>query len=588
MQFREINSFLYDKIKEYNAKFKEYGMSFSSLRYMKYQGKRADQSHYVFSNPLFTILDGGRSYDRLMLNKEVRDAYGYTEPHMTISGSEYLKSLTVADYGNLFNTSVAFTNIELMFPKSLTQVFDNDKDRMKEIIEKDRQNDKCSSFIIAKKYYSVESLLSDNDKAVYYDKEFDTTNYELVEEKYKKERDNLSPEDFIVFLTDKFKEKDKMDEASAEYMATTLVNQAKKVREGDYALLIKNFENIHGETLAEEMEYYVRNNEIWVLDKEVDPNQFIKDDDVLCNIDYSCIYNAAEKGEDKCESTEVSKDSIIQQTLKQIIDQFDKNYDISKAELNTVITTKLEYFKNLFSRLQQLKKTNSLKYNNYQYEMGLTIEDEIKGKKISPYAKLRDLIMGQNDFIKRQADLVRFVTMYCYEGNPSSPNINDGEMEDEWWLYCRETNTKLLPKFHYILASTFINNNSKYDDVLNELKRTIGKISDDGDAWVDEHSGEVICPIDLDVSEGYKEGFVDKSRDILEKDSGEVMLEKRKEKRDKRLSPEGEIVSNIVSTLATNMGIDIETSREFIIRTVTDLMSDTKIIEQYMPPHFYI
>jgi hypothetical protein len=66
-------------------------------------------------------------------------------------------------------------------------------------------------------------------------------------------------------------------------------------------------------------------------------------------------------------------------------------------------------------------------------------------------------------------------------------------MEDEWWLYCNETNTKLLPKFHFILASTFINNNSKYDDVLNDLKRSIGKISDDGDAWVDEHSGELIC-----------------------------------------------------------------------------------------------
>ena len=582
MQFKEINSFIYDKIKEYNAKFKEYGMSFSSLRYIKYQGKRVDQSSsYVFSNPLFTILDGGKTYDKMFLGREVREVYGYTDTKMTISGSEFLKSVTVADYGNLFNTAVAFTNIELMFPNSLNQVFNSDKDRMKEIIEKDKENDKCSSFIIAKKYYSHETLLADNDKAIYYDKEFDTTNYELIEEKYKKERDNLSTEDFIIFLTDKFKGKDKMDEVSAEHMATTLVNQAKKVREGDYALLIKNFGNKDGERVAEEMEYYVRNNETWVLDKEVDPKQFIKDDDVLCNIDYSCIYNAAEKGDDKCESTEVSKDSIIQQTLKQIIEQFDKNYDISKAELNTVITTKLGYFKDLFSRLQQLKKTNTLKYNDYQYDMGLTVKDEIKGKKISPYAKLRDLIMGQNDFIKRQTDIVKFVTMYCYEGNPESPNINDGEMEDEWWLYCKDTNTKLLPKFHYILASTFINNNSKYDDVLNDLKRKIGKISDDGDAWVDEHSGEMICPIDFDVSEGYKEGFVDKSRDIIEKDAADVRLEKQKEKlKEKRLSPEGEIVSNIVSILATNMGIDIEQSREFIIRVVTDLMSDTKIIEK--------
>jgi len=582
MQFKEINSFLFDKIKEYNAKFKEYGMTFSSLRYIKNSfGKRVEQGTYVFSNPLFIILDGGRTYNESILGKEIKQTYGYDEPNMTISGSEFLKSVTIQDYGNLFNTAVAFTNIELMFPKSLIQVFNNDEVRMKEIIEKDKQSDKCSSFIIAKKYYSLDTLLADNDKAVYYDKEFDTTNYDIIEEKYKKERDNLSTEDFIVFLADKFREKDKIDEDSAEFMATTLVNQAKKVREGDYALLVTDFENIHGEKAADKMEYYVRNNEKWILDKEVDPKVFIKDDDVLCNIDYSCIYDAAEKGENKCESTEVSKDSIIQQTLKQIIDQFDKNYDISKSELNTVITSKLEYFKNLFSRLQELKKTNALKYNNYQYDMGLSIEDEIKGKKISPYAKLRDLIMGQNDFIKRQTDIVRFVSIYCYEGNPQSPNIVDGEMEDEWWLYCKDTNTKLLPKFHYILASTFINNNSKYDDVLNDLKRTIGKISDDGDAWVDEHSGEVICQIDFDVSEGYKEGFVDKSRDIIEKDAADVRLEKQKEKLTKRrLSLEGEIVSNVVSILATNMGIDIEQSREFIIRIVINLMSDTKIIEK--------
>lgn len=580
MQFKEINNFLYQKIKEYNSKFKEYGMAFSSLRYIKQQGtKGKQQDTYAFRNPLFDILIDNRTYQGNAINKEVMDKYGYAEPSMTISGSEFLKNVTVADYGNLFNTAVASTNIELMFPRSLNEVFNKDKDDIKAIIEKDKQNDKCSSLIISKKYYSAESLLEDNEKPIYYDREFDTTNYDIIEEKYKKERDSLSQEDFILFLTDKFKTKDKMDENSAEYMATTLVNQARKVREGDYAILITSKTGFD-ETMADEMEYYVRNNDIWVLDKEVDPKAFIKDDDILCNMDYSCMYNAVEKSEDKCESTEVTKDTIVQNALKQIIEQFDKNYDISKEELNTIIIKNLEYYENLFSRLQQLKKNNMLKYNNIQYDLGLSIQDEIKDKKQSPYAKLRDLIMGQNDFIKRQTDIVRFVSLYCYEGNPQVPNINDGEMEDEWWLYCNETNTKLLPKFHFILASTFINNNIKYDDVLNDLKRTIGKISDDGDAWVDEHSGEIICMIDLDVTEGYNEGFVDKSRAIIEKDVGEVMLETQKDKRDKRLSPEGEIVSNITSILATNMGIDIETSREFIIRVVTELMSDTKIIEK--------
>ena len=582
MQFKEINKFIYEKIKEYNTKFKEYSMAFSSLRFTRHKGKRVnDENVYIFKNPLFGILENKDYIQNAALENKMFELYGFEQNRINISGSEFLKNVTVADYGNLFNTSVAFVNLGLMFPKSLTEVFNNDKERMKDIMEKDKQQDKCSLLVIAKKYYSPTALLDDNEKAIYYDREFDTTNYDIIEEKYKRERDSLSSEEFILFLTDKFKTTDKMNEDTAEYMATTLINQAKKVREGDYALLVTNYSTEHGEEIADQMEYYVRSNNIWVLDKDVDPKAFIKDDDLLCNINYNCIYNPSQKtAEDKCESTEVSKNSIIQNTLKQIIDQFDKNYDISQAELNTFITKKLDNFENLFTRLQDIKKKQLLKYNNIQYELGLTVVDDIKDRKISPYTKLRDLIMGQNDFIKLQNDIVKFVSLYCYEGNKLTPNIHDGEMEDEWWLYCNETNTKLLPKFHYILASTFINNNSKYDDILNELKRTIGKRSEDGDAWVDEHSGEVICYIDLDITEGYKEGFIDKSRDIIEKDVGEVMLEKQKEKQDKRLSPEGEIVSNVVSVLATNMGIDIEQSREFIIRIVSNLMSDTKIIEK--------
>ncbi len=576
MQYNEINKFIYGKIKEYNIRFKEYGMAFSSLRYGKFQSKiRKDKDTYYFSNPLFDII--GLKPDFMRMNNEIMDLYGYSESNkMQISGSEFLKNIIVSDSGNLYNTAAAFTNIDLMFPSNLTEIFNKDKDQMKSIIEKDKTTDKCISYVIAKKYYAEEALLNDNNKQIYYDKDYDTTNYELINEKYKKQREQLDTEDFIIFLTDEFKIKNKMDENSAEYMANTLVNQAKKVREGDYAILLKTYESI-----PEQLEYYVRRDDMWVLDTNIDPALFIKEDDVLCNINYNCIYNSLEKSDDKCVSTDVSKDTIVQNALKQIIDQFDSQYDISKAELNTHINKQFEYFQKIFEKLKQMKDTQFYKYNNQKYDLGLNIADNIKDQVISPYKKLRDLIMGQNDFIKRQNDILKFVSLYCYEGNPSTPNIIDGEMENEWWLYCKETNTKLLPKFYFILASTFINYNSKYDEILDQLKRTIGKISDDGDAWVDEHSGEIICFIDLDVTEGYKDGFIDKSRNILEKDSGEIMLEKQQEKKSKRLSPEGEIISNVVSILSANMGIELGSNGgECIIRIVTELMSDTKIIEK--------
>ena len=571
MQYKEINSFIFNKIKEYNSKFKEYSMAFSSLRYTKIQ----DKKETTFSNPLFELMT--LNVDKHKLREEVIKKYGFEPNKFTISGSHFLKDITLADYGNLYNTAVALSNVSLMFPTNLQEVFDKDNDRIKTIIENDKKLDKCSSYIIAKKYYSKESLIADNNKLVYYDKDYDTTNYNLIEEKYKKERDGLSKEEFYTFLINEFTPK--MSEDAAEHMATTLINQAKSVKEGDYAILVSATNNDE-DPIANALEYYVRYNDEWTLDNEVDSSTFIKEDDVLCNLDYSCIYNSTTKEENKCESVEVSKDTLVKNALKQIIDQFDTNYNISETELSSKLTKSYLHYLNTFDKLENMKKHQFLKYNNYQYNLGLSVVDEIKDKVISPYSKLRDLIMGQNDFIKKQNDIVQFVSLYCYEGNSLVPNVNDGEMENIWWLYCNETNTKLLPKFHYMLASTFIKNNSKYDDVLNNLKRTIGKRSDDGDAWVDEHSGEVICYIDLDVSESYKEGFVDTSRDILEQDIGEVILEKQKEKRDKRLSPEGEIVSNVVSILATNMGIDIEASREFIVRVVTELMSDTKIIEK--------
>ena len=579
MQYKEINNFIYEKIKDYNKLYKEYSIAFSSLKYIKTKtGKTGKTSQYIYTNELFQLLETNNDVG---LTQKVFDYYGFDTPsQMECSGSEFLKKITLADYGNLYNTAVALTNIKLMYPSGLSTVFNGDKEQLKSIIEKDKSQDKCSTYIIAKKYYSMDALIEDNEKQIYFDKEFDTTNYDLIQEKYKKQRDELTSEEFILFLTDDLKTRSKMDEASAEYMATTLVNQAKRVREGDYALLVTIEE---GGEEANTLEYYVRNDDIWVLDKEVDPNAFIKEDDILCNMEYSCIYNPEEKSEDKCESTEVSKDNIVNKALKQIIDQFDKNYDISKDELNSRIRKHLDYYFNGFDRLQKIKRTQFLKYNNQQYNLGLSIAEEVKERVVSPYVKLRDLIMGQNDFVKRQTDIIQFVSLYCRDGNADIPNIHDGEMEDEWWLYCVKTDTKLLPRFVYILADTFVTKNSKYEDVLNELKRKIGKRSDNGDAWVDEHSGEVICYIDQDVSEGYKEGFVDRSRDIIEKDVGEIILEKqqeKKDKKDKRLSYEGELVSNVITSLSSNMGIDIEQSRDFIVKVVTELMSDTKIIEK--------
>jgi hypothetical protein len=585
MQYTEINSFIYEKIKDYNRIYKEYSVAFSSIRYIKGRsslGSGKEQQKHVYANILFDLLDESRSSDDSELKMKIFEDYGFNNvDNMECSGSEFLKKITVSDYGNLYNTAVALTNIKLMYPDQLSSIFNADKDRLKTIMEQDKTNSTCTSFVIAKKYYSKDALMEDNEKNIYYDREFDTTNYDLLQTEYRKQKDALTRDELVDYLTDKFATKDKMDASTAEYMALTLVDQAKKVREGDYAMLVNTNES---NDFPNSLEYYVRNNDIWVLNKDIDSNAFIKGDDILCNMNFKCTYNTSEKNVDaKCESTDIAKDSIVNKALKNILDEFDKKYDVSKEELNSHINKQLDYFGRIFDRLQQIKRTQFFKYNKQQYELGLSVVDDVKERVVSPNMKLKNLIMGQNDFVKKQTDIIKFVSLYCREGNPSIPNIHDGEMENEWWLYCKDTDTKLLPKFLFILADTFITKNNQYDDVLEELKRKIGKRSDDGDAWVDENSGEIICYIDFDFTEGYKDGFVDKGRDVIEKDVGEMLLEKQKDKKDqknKRLSPEGELVSNIVTVLSINMGLDIENIRDFIVKVVTELMNDVRIIEK--------
>ena len=583
MQYKEINTFILEKIRAYNKIYREYSMVFSSLKYAKSAGSRGNLQElgqpYIYSNELFELLNNNNTIDHA-LEMQIFQDYGFDFSNgIRCSGSEFLKKITVADYGNLYNTAVALTNIQLMYPNELSSLFEKDKNKLKEIIEKDKSDDKCASYIIAKKYYSLEKMMEDSDKPIYFDREFDTTNYDVIEEKYKRERDQLSSEDFEVFLTNEFVSKGKMDEQSAEYMANTLINQAKKVREGDYALLV----NVVGDDIPETLEYYVRNNNNWVLDKAVDSKTFIKDDDLLCNMELNCLYNPAEKGEDKCESNLLAKDNIVNNALKQILDQFDKNYNISKDELNSKIRKHLDYFMKIFDKLQQIKRTQFYKYNDQQRDLGLKVSEDVKSQVVSPYIKLRDLIIGQNDFVKKQSDIILFVEKYCRDAEPQNPNIHDGEMENVWWLYCKETDTKLLPSFVSILAKSFVKDNEKYVETLDELKQYIGKLSDDGDMWVDENSGWPICYIDQDVSEGYKDGFVDKSRSIIQEDAGEVMLEKQREKKGKQvnqLSTEATLVSNIVTVLSSHMGINIEESRMFIIKVVTELMDDVKVIEK--------
>ena len=599
-QYNEINSFIREKIKAYNIRYKECGSAFSDLKNMKRNGYGKTDGKYTYTNSLFNIFDGN-----LSVNKNVFETYNVNFED-GISGSEFLKHILTSDYGNIYNTAVAYSNISLMYPKELNAVFELDKEKMKQVLNKQKNQNKngknkdeqegCLSYVIAKKYYDLGELTEDNGKEIFFDKEYDKTNYDIIQEKYKKEKDTLGSEEFIVFLTQEFKKKNGLTEEIAKQNAESLVNQAKNVRTGHYAILINTLETDINkvEGVPEEMVYYVRTDNRWEIAAEVDPNWFIKEDDVLCNINYNCMYDTVEKSDEKCVPSSNMKTTIVAKALKDIMDQFDKRYDISKEELNEKLTKSLKGFELTYLKKVELNRRKINKYNDEKYELGLTIDSDanVNSSVKSPYTKLRDLIVGQDDFVKKQGDIIRFAALYCRVGDPALPNVYDGDMENEWWLYCLQTGTKLMPAFRLQLASAFIRSYSEYDRVLNDLIKRIGKQSDDGDAWVDENSGEVLCYIDFDIAEGYKDGFVDKSRAVMEQDEsnqtqtqtqiGQTQDKNGKELENgkKMLTLEGQLVSNMVSALSSNMGIEAENVREFVVKVVTELLSNTKVIEK--------
>ena len=65
----------------------------------------------------------------------------------------------------------------------------------------------------------------------------------------------------------------------------------------------------------------------------------------------------------------------------------------------------------------------------------------------------------------------------------------------------------MLPTFISYLANVYISNGN-YIDEVNRICTIQGTISDDGDMWVDKHSGYIIKRIEFDTDEGFtEEGF---------------------------------------------------------------------------------
>lgn len=249
---------------------------------------------------------------------------------------------------------------------------------------------------------------------------------------------------------------------------------------------------------------------------------------------------------DDCFAIEQSKDRILRKHIKEISNNIDEGYNLS----DEMLRSQLSALSSILTDLVSLKKVIHLSNNNKFYKQGLdvTTEDIV----ISPYSELFNRILGQSDLSKRMVDINRFIETFTRSNNP------DDNTESEFWYYCIETDTKLVPTFFGELALAFLfTNNFSYE--LDRICRERGEISDDGDKWVDKYSGYTIRMIDMNTEEGIDDaGYPLQTTEITE-ELNETLLNRNETTGDElQKTKEGAIVGNILNALMMYSGVEIK------------------------------
>ena len=202
------------------------------------------------------------------------------------------------------------------------------------------------------------------------------------------------------------------------------------------------------------------------------------------------------------------------------------------------------------------------KYSIKEYDIGRLAKEVAVVR--SPYIQVRDKILGQGDFVKTQNDILKFVELFCRD--PMVEQLG----ENAYMLYCKDTNTPLLPTFLWELAQAFVSTNT-YMEKLGEIVRKQGTLSDDGDSIVDKYSGYVLRKIDNVQEEQYDEaGFKISTTDFLEEDAGnkfvEMMVGKQTTKELVFEDEETQMIFNLYRGIAKNIGIPLDSIQEQVLR----------------------
>lgn len=561
-QYQEIrNSLKHNKTdfaKEYVKKQGEYE---SIHRFMDRRNKKDRKD--LFKHSMFA--------ENTELFETFRDYYkNLSVLSDSVSISEKLQEIINIDQSVVLNDLITFLLIPLISTDNIIDLFKTSP-KIDDMTGTKKENvTHCATRVLTKRYTSLHQLHEDDktDK-IYYDAEFDATPYEIAKtDDYVTKKKSLSPEKFQEYLKILLEKKYGISPDISTEVAINIIAGKKLVKNGEYCILeivptvssveeasTKKAELEMEESLKRQMKYYKRINHIWVHDSSVDKHSFIDTNTLFCNYDTKC-YKPTKKPTDACETISVeTRSRFMENDRKRILKEFDDRIELSVAELKEALGKNLKKHLRRLQLSYRLRDIQTIKTDIMIYEL--------YGKRpnayeflSSPYAKLRDMILTQGDFAKKQQDILRFIDSFCRKA------MTDELKEDANWYYCKETNVKLLPAFFYSLAYVFTTGGD-YSRKQDELCREIGILSDDGSSIVDKHSGYIIRHIDF-VS-GYLASDTTEDADIYNQIALDItatnspasltVLEKTRDYED----PQTAMIFLVIKKLATDIGISVET-----------------------------
>ena len=578
-----------DVVAVYNELKKSYPDDFSEVIRMR-DDKSLVQTEIIYPI-MVAMVKASAEHKRIQQQLERREISAAKSissifPDVSFTNSEIMYRLICLDNARLYMNTMAVINEDLITPFDFDQLYKQEKKKYEDRMEDNHTKNECKNFVLTKKYNDRLEMRDDEDVEVHYDKIYDFTDYGFLK-KLEDERKNYSPPDFETFLTSRYMKKTKLPMNDAKSEIRDMLRGKRLVQDGQYAVLvIDDDEDVgggggeaaggEGAEGAEEgagsgtrYEYFIRNNGKWVKDDTIPSSTSMYDTSYFCNVKSNCF--AVNK---KCMTQDLAEDALKDDIITKMYDEFDSRFHQSRNQIIAAVNKKYSYSLDNIVKMTSIRRYNAYKYNDNQYLSGIDVDPSSK-ERLSPYSRIFDLILGQTDYVKRQKNIMRFIQKFTRKAIEASASMSlSVENESPFWLYCKETNTKLVPSFFEAIASVFLNQGD-IQLTIDAICKERGSISEDGDAWTDKYSGYVIKQIDMDTDEGYDAaGYKLQTRAVIEKSIGDTLIQSIKDKKIPTFkNPDAQIMSGILTTMTKYMGIDLESQRIFIIENAMKFLS---------------